>query len=61
MIRNIIMTVTDKFIKYIELILTRKNISTKTLTHILINEVIKNYEMSKTINLDKDKLFIFKF
>ena len=58
---DIIMTVIDKFIKYIELISTRKNILTTTLIHILINEVTKNHEMSKTIILDKDKLFIFKF
>ena len=61
MICDIIMTVTDKFIKYIELISTRKNISAETLAHILINEIIKNHEMSETIISDKDKLFIFKF
>ena len=55
------MTVTDKFIKYIELILTRKNKSAKTLIYILINEMIKNHEISKAIISDKNKLFIFKF
>ena len=54
------MTVIDKFFKYIELISTRKNISTKILTHILINEIIKNHEISEAIILDRDKLFIFK-
>ena len=58
---DIIMTVIDKFTKYIELISIRKNISAETLTHILINEIIKNHEMSEAIISDKDKLFIFKF
>ena len=58
---DIIITVIDKFIKYIEFISTRKNISAETLTHILIDEMIKNYEMSKTIISDRNKLFIFKF
>ena len=58
---DIIMTVTDKFIKYIEFISTRKNISAETLAHILINEVVKNHEMSEAIISDRDKLFIFKF
>ena len=60
-IYDIIMTVIDKFIKNIELILIRKNISAKTLTHILINEIIKNHEISEVIISDRDKLFIFKF
>ena len=55
------MTIIDKFIKYIEFISTRKNISAETLTHILINKIIKNYEMSETIGSDRDKLFISKF
>ena len=58
---DIIMTVIDKFIKYIELVSTRKNISAETLTHILIDEIIKNHEMSEAIISDRDKLFIFKF
>ena len=58
---KIIITVIDKFIKYIEFISTKKNISTETLTHILINEIIKNHEMSKAIISDRNKLFIFKF
>ena len=61
MICNIIMTVTDKFIKYIELMSIRKNISAETLAHILINEMIKNHEISEAIISDKNKLFIFKF
>ena len=55
------MTVTDKFIKYIELISIRKNISTKTLIYILIDDMMKNHKMSKAIISDRDKLFIFKF
>ena len=61
MTSNIIIILIDKFINYIELISTRKNISAKTLADILINEIIKNHEMSKTIISDRDKLFIFKF
>ena len=55
------MTIIDKFIKYIEFISTRKDISAETLTHILIDEMIKNYEMLKAIILDRNTLFIFKF
>ena len=58
---DIIMTVIDKFIKYIKLVSTRKDISAETLAHILINEIIKNHEMSEAIISDRDKLFIFKF
>ena len=58
---DIIMTVIDKFTKYIELVSTRKNISAETLTHILIDEIIKNHGMSEVIISDRDKLFIFKF
>ena len=58
---DIIMTVIDKFIKYIEFISTKKNISAQTLTHILINEIEKNDEISKAIISNRDKLFTFKF
>ena len=56
-----IMTVIDKFIKYVELISTRTDISAEALAHILIDWVIKNHEMPKAIIFDKDKLFIFNF
>ena len=55
------MTVINKFIKYFELISIRKDILAETLTHILIDKIIKNREMSEAIISDKDKLFIFKF
>ena len=61
MICNIIITVVNICFKYMKFILTRKNTLIKTLTHILINKMIKNYKMLKAIISDRNKLFIFKF
>ena len=55
------MTIINKFIEYTKFISTRKDISMKILTHILIDEMIKNYKMLETIISNKDKSFIFKF
>ena len=58
---DIIIIVTDKFIKYVKFISTRTDISTETLVHILVDWVIKCHGMSEGIIIDKDKLLKFKF
>ena len=61
MICDIIITIINKFIKYNKFISIRQDILAETLTHLLINEVIKNHEMSEIIISNRNKLFIFKF
>ena len=51
----------DLFIKYVKFVSCKLTITTKQLRYLLIKEVFADYEVSKKIVSNRDKLFIFTF
>ena len=58
---DIIITIINDLIKYVKFILYQLTITTKQLTYLLIKKVFANYNVSKQIITNRDKLFISTF
>ena len=58
---NSILVIVDKLTKYIILILYKKTYNTEQLGFLLLNYLIKNYNISKDIIFDRNKLFISRY
>ena len=56
-----ILVVVDKLTKYTILILYKETYNTEQLEFLLLNYLIKNYNISKDIIFDRDKFFIFRY
>ena len=58
---NFILVVIDKLTKYTILILYKETYNTEQLGFLLLNYLIKNYNILRDIISDRDKLFIFRY
>jgi hypothetical protein len=56
-----ILVVIDRFIKYGYFILYKESLLTEELAYAFNKYIIENYEISKKIISDKDKLFTLRF
>ena len=58
---DIIIIIINNLIKYVKFVFYQLIIIIKQLTHLLIREVFTNYEISKIIIINKNKLFTLTF
>ena len=58
---DIIATIINNLIKYVKFIFCQFTITIKQLTHLLIREIFANYDISKQIITNKNKLFTLTF
>ena len=58
---NSILVIIDKLTKYIYLISYNKKFMTKQIIQIILDKVIRYYEILKNIMLNKDKIFTSNF
>jgi hypothetical protein len=58
---DLILIIIDRFIKYGYFILYKESLSAEELAYTFNKHIIENYEISKKIISDKDKLFTSRF
>ena len=58
---NSILIIVDKFIKYLHIIVCKEKFIAKQLEYIVLNRLIKYYNIFKELTNDKDKLFTFNY
>ena len=53
--------VVDKLTKYLLIVLFKESYNTEQLGFVLLNTLVKDYELPKAITLDRNKLFISNY
>ncbi len=58
---NLILVIINKIIKYLYIIVCKKKFIAKQLKYIILNRLIKYYNIFKKLTSNKDKLFISNY
>ncbi len=58
---NLILVIINKFIKYSHIVACKKKFIAKQLKYIILNRLIRYYDILKELVSDKDKLFTFNY
>ena len=58
---NSILIVVNKFTKYIYLILYNEGFTAKQIVYIVLDRIVRHHDISESIILDRDKIFINNF
>ena len=58
---NAILIIINRFIKYAKIILYKKEYTIDQLEYLILNRLIRHYNILKTIISDRDKLFILNY